>query len=100
VKNNRFLSTVNLGFGIMDNDKSVPNMSIGKNAKSSRDTANPNLDELQGIPQDDWEFELDLMGTTASTEALEGHLEKAPDPQSATAQFLKGYIASHAQATR
>jgi hypothetical protein len=84
----------------MSIDKSVPNKSIGENAESSRDPVNPNPDELQGDQQGDWEFELDLLGTTASTEALEEHLGKAPDPQSATAQFLKGYIASHAQATR
>lgn len=46
--------------------------------------------------QDDWEFELDLMGTTASIDVLERHLDKVPDPKSATAQFLKGFIASHA----
>jgi hypothetical protein len=82
---------------MMNTDKSVPNTSVGEKAESSR---GQNLAPLQSDLQDDWEFELDLLGTTASTEALEGHLEKAPDPQSATAQFLKGYIASHAQATR
>lgn len=49
-----------------------------------------------GSLQDDWEFELDLMGTNASIDVLERHLDKAPDPRSATAQFLKGFIASHA----
>lgn len=52
------------------------------------------------MKNDDWEFELDMMGTTASIELLERHLDKAPDPKTATAQFLQGYIASHAQITR
>ncbi len=84
----------------MSIDKSVPNISIGEKAESSQVPDNPNSVGSHGEQQDDWEFELDLLGTNASTEALEEHLEKAPDPQSATAQFLKGYIASHAQATR
>lgn len=68
----------------------------------SRKSSSPNPGVLGGLhdapsPQDNWEFELDLLGTSASVEALERHLEKAPDPQSATAQFLKGYIASHEQ---
>ena len=79
---------------MMSTDKSVSKASI-----SSAAGVVSGFEEFPDA-QDDWEFELDLMGTNASIEALERHLDKVPDPQSATAQFLKGYIASHAQVSR
>lgn len=69
----------------MSNDKSVSNIFTPSSTVIHPHT---NL-------QEDWDFELDLMGTAASIELLERHLDKAPDPQSANAQFLKGFIASH-----
>lgn len=43
-----------------------------------------------------WEFELEVIGGAVSLEQLEKLLERAPNPESATAQFLMGYLASHA----
>lgn len=74
---------------MMNTDKDVSDHSFSPNLKVL-----PRIDDADGT-QDEWEFELDLLGTNASIEALTRHLEKAPDPQSATAQFLMGYIASH-----
>lgn len=46
-----------------------------------------------------WDFQLDLLGTGASVEALQAHLDKAPNPDSANAQFLMGYLAGHANSS-
>lgn len=43
--------------------------------------------------QDAWEVELDIMGAAATIEELKAHLERAPNPESATAQYLQGYLA-------
>lgn len=40
-----------------------------------------------------WEQELDLIGAAASNEQLQTMLDRAPDPMSATAQLLMGYLA-------
>jgi hypothetical protein len=47
--------------------------------------------------EDDWEFALDILGTEASIIELQAHLDRAPNPESATAQFLRGFLASYAQ---
>lgn len=46
--------------------------------------------------EEDWEDELDLMGTGASITRLQAHLAAAPNPLSPAAQFLRGYLAYHA----
>lgn len=46
-----------------------------------------------------WDFQLDLLGTEASVEVLQSHLDKAPNPDSANAQFLMGYLAAHAHSS-
>lgn len=40
-----------------------------------------------------WEQELDLIGAAASNDQLQEMLNRAPDPMSATAQLLMGYLA-------
>jgi hypothetical protein len=48
--------------------------------------------------QDDeetWEFELDLLGTSATPEQLQEMLARAPNPKSATVDFIKGYLAGY-----
>jgi hypothetical protein len=58
-----------------------------------------------GVPRDllqneeDWEFQLDLLGTHATLEQLQAHLDAAPNPDSATAQFLMGYLSHASQAS-
>lgn len=46
--------------------------------------------------EDQWEFELEVIGGAATLQQLEELLERAPNPESAAAQFLTGYLASHA----
>lgn len=46
--------------------------------------------------EEQWEFELEVIGGAATLRQLEELLERAPNPESATAQFLTGYLASHA----
>ena len=43
-----------------------------------------------------WEFELEVVGAAATPQQLRTLLDRAPDPASATATFLLGYLASHA----
>lgn len=85
----------------MSIDESVLDL-YGKNKLQSYGAAeNATAPDLQKNDlQDDWEFELDLLGTSASIESLEEHLGRAPDPKSATAHFLRGFIANHVQFTR
>lgn len=52
---------------------------------------------LSAQDNDLWEYELDLLGADASVDVLQAHLDKAPNPYSANAQFLMGFLASHAQ---
>lgn len=80
-------------------DKSVPSM-LDQPFHQTPQPDHVQERNVMEMKNDDWEFELDMMGTTASIELLERHLDKAPDPKTATAQFLQGYIASHAQITR
>ena len=42
--------------------------------------------------EDDWECELDILGRHAPLEELQRHLDRAPNPESAGAQLLAGYI--------
>lgn len=42
--------------------------------------------------QDQWDVELDTMGAAATPEELQAHLERAPNPESATAQYLAGFL--------
>lgn len=46
--------------------------------------------------EDQWEFELEVIGAAATPQQLEDLLHRAPNPESAAAQFLLGYLASHA----
>lgn len=48
--------------------------------------------------EDDWEFQLDLLGTSATVEQLQSHLDACPNPGSATAQYLQGYLSHATQA--
>lgn len=41
---------------------------------------------------EDWEFELDIMGRNVPLATLQKHLERAPDPGSPGARMLAGYI--------
>ena len=48
------------------------------------------------LDAEDWEFELDLMGSSASFECLTSHLRVAPDPNSELAQYLRNHLAEMA----
>lgn len=50
--------------------------------------------------QEHWEQELEIMGAAASLDDLCDHLRDAPDPESATAQFLMGYLISQTTGKR
>lgn len=45
--------------------------------------------------EDLWEFELDVTGAAASPEVLQQILERAPNSESAAAQYLMGFLACH-----
>ena len=63
-------------------------MSSTSDLKSSVPDNSIEADEL-------WEIELDLLGAAASSEALQQHLERAPNPESAAAQYLLGFLAHY-----
>lgn len=76
---------------------SIRSNSAGRNAHGAaqslgggarRATVKP--DVLGDIDQ--WEFELDLLGASASREQLQQLLERCPDPTSDSAQFLAGFL--------
>ncbi len=69
-----------------------PNSVSGTSLKDMMDTTIPDNLVAQ---EEEWEFQLDLLGTEASIEELRGHLSRAPNPEAAAAQFLMGYLASY-----
>lgn len=42
--------------------------------------------------EDRWEQELDVVGAAATRDELQELLDRAPNPESGTAQFLLGYL--------
>lgn len=56
-----------------------------------KSSAPDNLVEMEEL----WEFELDLIGAAATPQALQQILERAPNSESATAQYLMGFLACH-----
>lgn len=63
--------------------------------QSATETATAVVQPITPQQEDDWEFELDLLGPSADIAVLQAHLDKAPNQNSATAQFLRGYLAHH-----
>jgi len=63
---------------------------LNKNAFEARAQQDGILDADGFFTQSDWEFELDMIPKN-SREALQAHLDKAPQDHD-TAMFLKGYL--------
>ena len=48
----------------------------------------------------EWEARLDMMGTNKSPNEYQKHLERAPNPESAMAKYLRGFLAGAETAAR
>ena len=49
--------------------------------------------QTNALLMSNWEDRLDVMGSAASQAELKAHLELAPDPEAASVQYLRGYLA-------
>lgn len=59
--------------------------------------ANMSAIAARAAAQDNWEAELDAMGTEASVGDYQAHLDKAPDQSAESTIFLKGFVAAKSQ---
>lgn len=76
-------------------DREAALQNVGKPVDSSPEVLIPPVPDNLIEKEELWEFELDLLGAAAVPEKLQQILERAPNPESATAQFLMGYLASY-----